>query len=420
MASGKMEDLLKDLDQSMASFQMARSKSQSHQRSRAPPSRGRPSFEAVVAAAPPAVFQQQQPQQVFQQQQQQYHQQQQQQQLLQQQLMQQQHQQQQQQMYQPPMPQQFMYQQPMYQQQQLPPQYGKSSPNADDEIARLRDELARAKIELERQKSFSSTSLTSSSRQNLTASNVFSAVSSSTGKSYEASIHSNDSMGGTSSMTKSAKSRAVSTKTAAKSAYGWTGKCSVRQPGKICDAILDDACNLDHDPVPYSICNTIANQIKEYYYEKTNKGKGANEAILSIMYMINLEDPELVHRGMEVLDIMYNLCGPIFWQNVNLNLDFFVFFLETRKHLTEAEKDNVKYLAGIFASWYLIDANKKDLEDAGHMADPTVRVKQFFEGLLRAGYEFPPGALDAIPRDKLTAITSSWKRGPFSFSKYKQ
>ncbi|KAI9330510.1 hypothetical protein BDR26DRAFT_1011311 [Obelidium mucronatum] len=404
--AGKMDDLLKDLEQSMDSYQVTRSKSQAPSMAPSPSvgsARGKqlptPPFQPLPLPSPrqqpQAMYQPQQQQQQYQQQQQQgYHQlyqppvavqQQAQYQAYQQQLYQQQQQQQQQQL--------------MYQQQQQQP-----VETIDDEIARLRDELARAKIELERQKNI-----------------ALSAAPPSFSKTARdaASLHSADSAGN-SSMSKSAKSRAVSTKTAAKSAYGWTGKCSVRQPGKICDAILDDACNLDHDPVPYSICYSIANQIKEYYYEKTNKGKGANEAILSIMYMINLEDPELVHRGMEVLDIMYNLCGPIFWQNVNLNLDFFVFFLETRKHLTEAEKDNVKYLAGIFAGWYQMDANKKDLEDAGHMADPTVRIKQFFEGLLRAEYEFPTGALDALPRDKLAAITSSWKRGAFSFTKYKK
>ncbi|KAJ3003954.1 UNVERIFIED_CONTAM: hypothetical protein HDU68_005416, partial [Siphonaria sp. JEL0065] len=62
----------------------------------------------------------------------------------------------------------------------------------------------------------------------------------------------------------------------------------------------------------------------------------------------------------------------------------------------------------------------RDLEDAGNMADPTVRIKQFFEALVRADYEFPSGALDALPRDKLSSIHSSWFKGAFSFAKYKK
>ncbi|KAJ3295646.1 hypothetical protein HDU79_008671 [Rhizoclosmatium sp. JEL0117] len=295
------------------------------------------------------------------------------------------------------------YYQQVQQQQRYQEEYAQYQiQRKDEEVSKLREELERAKIELERQRSMSASASQYSGGGY-------------SGGTKKTSIHSGDSGSGSTSLSKALKSRAVSTKTAAKSAYGWTGKCSVRQPGKICDLILDEACNLEHDPVPYSICYAIANEVKDFYYQKTDKGKGANQAIMSIMYMINLEDPELVHRGMEVLSIMYELCGPIFWQNVYLNLDFFVHFFETRKHLTDAEKENVKFLCGIFANWYVIDVTSEI-----NFPDPTIKIKQFFEGLLRAGYEFPPTSLDAIPRDKLASIQTSWFGGAFSFTKYKK
>ncbi|KAJ3135380.1 hypothetical protein HK100_002781 [Physocladia obscura] len=207
---------------------------------------------------------------------------------------------------------------------------------------------------------------------------------------------------------------------AKKSPTGWTGRSSQRQPGKIADTVIDEACNVDNELDFLTVMSVVA-MVKGAAAAPANKGKGASDAINAILYVINFEDPEVVKRGLDVLDIMYRNSGAIFMLNVSLNLDFFVHFLETRKHISAAEKDNVKVLAGMFAGWYLLDASKKDLAEAGNLGDPTVKVKEFFEGLLRADYEFPPGCLESIPNEKLASITA-WSiiRRPFSFKTYKK
>ncbi|KAI8613296.1 hypothetical protein BC830DRAFT_1219886, partial [Chytriomyces sp. MP71] len=201
-----------------------------------------------------------------------------------------------------------------------------------------------------------------------------------------------------------------------KPATRWSGRSSQRFPGKISDAIIDFACDLKHVMVPIDIVMAIVNMVKEFYKEPTNKGAGCAQAIMAIMFVCNLEDPALVRRSMEVLDLMVRHAGAVFTLNFSLNLDFYQHFIETRKHITWEEKMNITYLCGLFASWYTMDFPTEELAFF-NMQDPTLKVKQFFEGLLRAGYEFPHGSLSSIPAEKMAA-NSIWSlmRGGYSFT----
>ncbi|KAI8613297.1 hypothetical protein BC830DRAFT_487655 [Chytriomyces sp. MP71] len=202
-----------------------------------------------------------------------------------------------------------------------------------------------------------------------------------------------------------------------KSPTGWSGRSSQRQAGKIADLIIDELCSLDYETAPLEATAAVIELVEEHYQQPKNKGAGANQVIMAIMYVCNLEDPAYVRRSLKVLDIMYKNCGPVFWINLSLNLDFYQHFLETRKHTTVQERDNIKYLCGIFAGWYLLEASKEELAVVAMTSDPSVKVKQFFEGLVRAGYEFPEGSLSRIPADKMASITTwSMMRGGFSFA----
>ncbi|KAJ3135381.1 hypothetical protein HK100_002782 [Physocladia obscura] len=224
----------------------------------------------------------------------------------------------------------------------------------------------------------------------------------------------------TSQSSSNSSSNGKSIRSAKKSSYGWTGRSSQRHAGKLSDIIIDNACNIDNELDFLTIMSAVA-IIKESAAAERNKGKGAADAVNAVLYVINLEDPDFVKRGIDVLDIMYRNAGLIFILNVSLNLDFFVHFLETRKHHTAAEKENLKTLAGVFAGWYLLEPSKKDLDDASNLSDPTVKVKEFFEGMVRAEYEFPPGSLESIPAEKLEAI-SAWSimRKTYTFKMYKK
>ncbi|KAJ3111940.1 hypothetical protein HK100_002500 [Physocladia obscura] len=215
-----------------------------------------------------------------------------------------------------------------------------------------------------------------------------------------------------------------------KSISGWTGKSSIRHSNEISDIIIDEICNFELYPIfPQHIAVKCIMKVKEYYYQSSGKGDGANMAIMAILYVCDLANPEFTRRGLETLEFFYATAGVLFWASVSLNLNFWVHFLEHRNFLTEAEKaiakpmtpfekDNVRFLCRIFASWYLVDASKQDLEAAGNIQDPTVFIKNFFEALYRAGYEFPPGSLDHIPADKIKAITAwSFKKPPFTLNK---
>ncbi|KAI8613134.1 hypothetical protein BC830DRAFT_1082890 [Chytriomyces sp. MP71] len=204
-----------------------------------------------------------------------------------------------------------------------------------------------------------------------------------------------------------------------KSPTGWSGKASARQSNEIADAIIDGACDLGYEATPRHILILISSMICEFY-NTPSKGTGANQAVQAICYVINLDDPRYVRRGLEVLDALYRSAGPVFWANVSLNLDFFQHFLETRKHTSMQEHDNIKFLCGVFAGWYIIDADRDALAAFNNLADPTVKVKEFFEGLVRASYEFPDGSLAGIPPERMAGITSwTFKRG-ISFATYKK
>ncbi|KAJ3116414.1 hypothetical protein HK100_001080 [Physocladia obscura] len=221
-----------------------------------------------------------------------------------------------------------------------------------------------------------------------------------------------------------------STGTSPKSVSGWTGKSSIRYSNDISDIIIDEICNLDEYPTfPHRTAIKCIAKIKEYYYQSSGRGTGANMAIMAILYVCDLGDPEFTRRGLETLEFFYSTAGILFWASVSVNLNFWVHFLEHGKFLTVAEKadvkpmtqlekDNVKFLCHLFASWYLVDASKDDMEAVGIVLDPTVFIKNFFEALYRAGYEFPPGSLDHIPADKIKAITAwSLKKPPFTLNK---
>ncbi|ORY20004.1 hypothetical protein BCR33DRAFT_730659, partial [Rhizoclosmatium globosum] len=103
--------------------------------------------------------------------------------------------------------------------QRVPPVVVQQQQRYQEEYAQYQfsAKTKRAKIELERQRSMSASASQYSGGGY-------------SGGTKKTSIHSGDSGSGSTSLSKALKSRAVSTKTAAKSAYGWTGKCSVRQP----------------------------------------------------------------------------------------------------------------------------------------------------------------------------------------------
>ncbi|KAI8614515.1 hypothetical protein BC830DRAFT_1114428 [Chytriomyces sp. MP71] len=220
----------------------------------------------------------------------------------------------------------------------------------------------------------------------------------------------------------STASNARNARPVTKSPTGWSGRASQRFTNPISDAIIDDACNLDlHPRVPVDVVIRVVGMIKAFYEAPKNKGAGASQAIMAVMYVSNLEDPAYVRRSMEVLDILYKYGGPIFAQNLSLNLDFYQHFLETRKHRNQEEKENISFLCSLFAGWYLLVPSFDDLAHAGNMADPTLRVKQFFEGLVRANYPFPIGSLNHIPAEKMASITawSLLRGGAFSFATYR-
>ncbi|KAJ3219878.1 hypothetical protein HDU81_000230 [Chytriomyces hyalinus] len=225
------------------------------------------------------------------------------------------------------------------------------------------------------------------------------------------------------SFSSSSSSSTHVSRNATKNPTGWSGRSSQRLPSKISDLLIDKACNLEvqGSHLQQVIWNVVG-MIKEFYSTPTNKGQGANQAIMATMYVINLEDPNLVKRGLEVLDMLCKFAGPVFWVNLALNLDFFQHFLETRKHTTADEKKNVTIVCGLFAGWVTtLQASADDLAAAGNLKDPLPKIRDFFEGLVRAGYEFPDGSLDNISDEEMAAI-NSWSviRRGFTFASVKK
>ncbi|KAJ3258323.1 Splicing factor 3B subunit 5 [Chytriomyces hyalinus] len=221
------------------------------------------------------------------------------------------------------------------------------------------------------------------------------------------------------SFSSSSSSSTHASRIAAKNPTGWSGRSSQRIPSKISDLLIDKACNLDvQGSHLQQVIWSLVGMIKEFYSTPTNKGQGANQAIMAAMYVINLEDPNLVKRGLEVLDMLCKFAGPVLWVNLALNLDFFQHFLETRKHTTADEKKNVTLLCGLFAGWVTtLQASAEDLAAAGNLKDPLPKIRDFFEGLVRAGYDFPDGSLDNFSDEEMAAI-HSWSviRRGFTFA----
>ncbi|KAJ3111939.1 hypothetical protein HK100_002499, partial [Physocladia obscura] len=128
-----------------------------------------------------------------------------------------------------------------------------------------------------------------------------------------------------------------------KSISEWTGKSNVRYFNEISDIIIDEICNFDVYPnFPQHIAVKCVMKVKEYYYQSSGKGDGANMAIMAILHVCDLADPEFTRRGLETLEFFYATAGVLFWASVSLNLNFWVHFLEHRNFLTEAEKAAAK------------------------------------------------------------------------------
>ncbi|KAJ3266378.1 hypothetical protein HDU77_001449 [Chytriomyces hyalinus] len=279
----------------------------------------------------------------------------------------------------------------------------------EEEVIMLREQLEIAKMELEHQEYLNQLLLFQNHQQ-----------SANTASNSNASI-TNSAVTTTSSTTPSALTRHPT---------GWGGRSSKRFTNPISDIIIDEACLMTTTPIPdkdnnHVPVNTVfaaINLIQEAAQASSNKGLGANQAIHAIMHVINAQDPVLVRRGMQVLDIVYRFAGPIFWLNLSLNLDFFQHFFETRQHTTPEELDNVEFLCGLFAGWYAMDApDEKVLKSLNNMKDPSGKVKEFFEGLVRAGYSFPEGSLKLISAERIAAIKGwSLMRRGFTFASVKR
>ncbi|KAJ3232314.1 hypothetical protein HDU81_003055 [Chytriomyces hyalinus] len=287
----------------------------------------------------------------------------------------------------------------------------------EDEVSILREQLDRARMELEHQEYLNQLLLFQHQQQAAMINNNSSNVA----KSNVSITTSNTA---TPSTTSSNSSNPLT-----RHPTGWGGRSSKRFSNPISDIIIDEAClngissfSEKENHVPVDIVFTAVNLIQEAAQAPTNKGLGANQAIHAIMHVINAQDPVIVRRGMQVLDIVYRFAGPIFWLNLSLNLDFFQHFLETRQHIKVDEQENVEFLCGLFAGWYALDAaDEKVLKALNHMKDPSPRVKEFFEGLVRAGYTFPEGSLKMISADRIAAIKGwSLMRRAFTFTSVKR
>ncbi|KAJ3195118.1 hypothetical protein HDU83_005032 [Entophlyctis luteolus] len=207
--------------------------------------------------------------------------------------------------------------------------------------------------------------------------------------------------------------------TAPKSAYAWTGQASIRSYGKISNAVIDEACNMDIEDVPVDVVKRIAKSIEDLPLQA--RMKEAYDAVNATLYVCNFEDPEVVRRGLQVLDLLYKNSGVILWAQVTLSLRFFVHFIEKRPHILPAEKENLKFLCGMFAGWYMMTPTKEDLLAAELASDPTFLTKQFFEALVVAHYEFPRDAFDKIPPDTMYAVWNSLlRKRTFKFKSVKQ
>ncbi|KAJ3250086.1 hypothetical protein HDU77_007102 [Chytriomyces hyalinus] len=290
----------------------------------------------------------------------------------------------------------------------------------EDEVSMLREQLDRARMELEHQEYLNQLLLFQHQQQ--------AAIINNNNNNPSIVAKSNVSITTSNTATPSTTS-SNSQNPLTRHPTGWGGRSSKRFSNPISDIIIDEAClngsssfTEKENHVPVDIVFTAVNLIQESAQAPTNKGLGANQAIHAIMHVINAQDPVIVRRGMQVLDIVYRFAGPIFWLNLSLNLDFFQHFLETRQHIKVDEQENVEFLCGLFAGWYALDAaDEKVLKSLNHMKDPSPRVKEFFEGLVRAGYTFPEGSLKMISADRIAAIKGwSLMRRTFTFTSVKR
>ncbi|KAI8611199.1 hypothetical protein BC830DRAFT_678840 [Chytriomyces sp. MP71] len=194
------------------------------------------------------------------------------------------------------------------------------SAEAEEEVRTLREQLDRAKLELERQAYMNNLLM----YQQRIQSDIYSTASTTRAPPAPSSLKSvapSDSTSvamnrsrfypsGIPSFASGATSASdsgscVSRRSKTKSSTGWSGRSSQRFPGKIADAIIDDACNIElHSMVPVDAVLRAVSLVKEFYSEKTNKGAGASQAIMAIMYVCNLDDPAYVRRSMEVTNIL--------------------------------------------------------------------------------------------------------------------
>ncbi|KAI8834613.1 hypothetical protein BJ741DRAFT_609529 [Chytriomyces cf. hyalinus JEL632] len=125
------------------------------------------------------------------------------------------------------------------------------------------------------------------------------------------------------------------------------------------------------------------------YYDSAEPAAGCTEAIQAISDGLDSSDFARTRSTLAVLDTLYKNCGSPFAVALTQDLDGFKNFIESPN--TNAE--NKQQLLGMIAEWVVLDLDKSVHK---HL-DLTPKLRQFFEALVRAGYEFPLEHTEQLP-----------------------
>ncbi|KAJ3241357.1 hypothetical protein HDU81_000921 [Chytriomyces hyalinus] len=135
------------------------------------------------------------------------------------------------------------------------------------------------------------------------------------------------------------------------------------------------------------------------YYDSAEPAAGCNEAIQAISDGMVSTDYARTRNTLAVLDTLYKNCGSPFAVALTQDLDGFKNFIEN----PDTNAENKQQLLGMIAEWVVLDLDKTGVYPSPHSCvkpllrldtvhkhlDLTPKLRQFFEALVRAGYEFP-------------------------------
>ncbi|KAJ3296115.1 hypothetical protein HDU79_007541 [Rhizoclosmatium sp. JEL0117] len=141
-------------------------------------------------------------------------------------------------------------------------------------------------------------------------------------------------------------------------------------------------------------------------YATTSPREGCDSAITTINSILVSDDHVVVERTLFLLDTLYRQCGKPFSICFADYLSFYRALIES-PDLSERNRQQFLNMIGDWVSSDFDNTLSKHL-------DMTPKLRQFFEALLRAGYDFPEESLSKLPPgtvERLRNESNQWWKG---------